>query len=154
MNRHRAILALPILLLACDDPTGVYDEPPDLSGLYRLVSWTSADWTDGVEATPPRVEGVLGITQHRATDRFATGEWRIGLRVNRPNGYSSGGLDGTYVNDSFGGMAAENMVSGKYTFEDGVLITKLSSPLANRDPPPLWPMGEAVWEPCPTCSAR
>lgn len=143
-----------LLLLAGCGPAELYDELPDLSGRYRLVSWKSFEWTEGRTSSPPDVTGVLGLVQHRVLEGQAVGNITFELRINRPDGT---GLTGRrygyiYVQDISGGFDAKPptggfLLSGSYVFEDGSLITTLRR-IPYQGPPPLLPNGTIRWEPC------
>ena len=143
-------ISLPALLFlaACSDP--LYEEAPDLTGVYQMASWTSVDWTDSVTATPPSVEGMMEILQLEATGPEATGEVSGTLRINREDGFRLGEFDGSYVIDSEGNMRLYRL-TGRFTFEDGILTTNLQS---DASTPYVEPRGRIVWEPCPACVMR
>ena len=143
-----------LLLAAGCGPVELYDEAPDLSGRYRLVTWVSSEWTEGRTASPPDVKGRLVLLQHRVLDDYAMGNISIVLELNRPDGtsLSSWTRDDVYTNDTGGRFVTRSphseapLLSGSYVFEDGVLTTTLL-----RAPywyPPLRANGTIRWEPC------
>ena len=157
MSRTRASLfALPamLLLLAGCDPTELYDEAPDLTGRYRLVSWKSLEWTEGRTSSPPDVKGVMGLTQHRVVGEQAVGVVTVYLQVQGTDGDSlSSWIRGDiYTNDTRGRFATRpaqaqaDHLKGDYVFDNGILTTTLVR-IPSREPP-LWPVGTIRWEPC------
>jgi len=151
----RFVRSAVLLLLAGCGPLEPYDEAPDLSGRYRLVTWESLEWTEGRTASPPDVKGLLGLVQHRVEEDHALGVVSIELELNRPDGttLSSRFRDDLYTNDTGGRFVTRSvrspapMLSGSYVFEDGVLVTTLVRRAPFRDPP-LMANGTIRWEPC------
>ena len=156
--RRISVLARPamLLLLAGCGPAGLYDEAPDLSGRYRLVSWKSLDVTEGRTASPPEVTGILGLVQHRVVEDNTVGTIVVSLNVIRPDGTGLSGriADDIYSNDIYGGFLVRSdysqipIVSGSYLLEDGVLVTTLTRGLAGLQHTQLLPSGTIRWEPC------
>lgn len=148
-----ALIALPAMLLplaGCE----VYDEAPDLTGHYRLVSWKSLEWTDGRTSSPPDVKGVMGLIQHRADGEQAVGTITVYLQVQGADGDSlfnwiRGDI---YTNDTRGRFASKptqaqaDHLKGEYEFDDGILTTTLVRIPVSAFP--LWPVGTIRWEPC------
>ena len=147
-----------ITLLAGCGPAALYDEAPDLTGRYRLASWKSLEWTEGRVLSPPDVNGVMGMVQHRVDGEEAVGTVTIHLQVQGAGGGSVWIRDDIYRNDSRGQFASRpayagvDYLRGQYTFEDGILTTNLLG-VPSREPQ-LMPVGLIRWEPCgPTWEA-
>lgn len=152
-----ALCAMTPLLAGCG-PAELFDEVPDLTGRYRLVSWKSLEWTEGQILSPPDVNGVMGIIQHRVDGEEAVGTLTFHLQIQGAGGRSVWIRDDIYRNDSRGQFASRpayagvDYLKGQYTFAGGILTTILLG--APSREPRLMPVGTIRWEPCgPTWEA-
>ena len=134
---RKLTVALLAFALACDSGE---PEPPDLTGLYRLVSLT----IDGLTETPPRVSAILGLSGHAVdAEGWASGAARLSIRRESPGGHSTAGGGGVYAHNARGQMvlSMRGGHQGQYTLKGDTLITSLVSGSDDRNPP----RGEIVW---------
>lgn len=120
-RRHTVACAfLAVLSSGCggdDGPADVPDPPPDLTGTYDLVSFSSAV-TGGATLTPPAVSGTATLQQSPANGSEASGS--IGYEMQVPDG--EGGVQtiadqGTYTVRTDGSWEQEGrLVQGIGTF--------------------------------------
>ena len=129
-----SLLAGVLLVAGCggDDPMEPEAAPPDLSGSYTLVSFSSAFLTGGVAVTPPTVTGSFTLEQTSVVEDEATGTMDLALSV--PDG--EGGTTtieetGIYKNrmDGQWEQAGElQQARGTYELGDNTLTVDVTEP--------------------------
>lgn len=121
-----------VLLIGCDDPVEPGETPPDLTGSYTLVSFTST-FTAGDTLTPPAADGSFSLVQTDVEGQEASGT--LDLFIEFPSetgpgttlefeGVYRNRFDGTWEQESEDGLQA----SGNYTLEGDILSVTVTEP--------------------------
>lgn len=128
-----AAFAAVVPVAACDDePVEPDDTPPDLTGSYTLVSFTST-FTGGDTITPPAAEGAFTLVQTEVVGREASGT--LDLRITFPDESGPGTtleMVGIYRNRFDGSWEQESseafQATGTYTLEGNILSVEVTEP--------------------------
>jgi len=122
-----------LLAVACyDEPVEPDETPPDLSGSYTLVSFTST-FTAGDTITPPAAEGSFTLVQTAVVGQEASGTLDLmstfpdesgpGTTLEMVGGYRNR-FDGTGEQESTEGFQA----TGTYTLVGNTLSVEVTEP--------------------------
>lgn len=114
-----------------DGPADVADPPPDLSGTYDLVSFSSVV-TGGATLTPPAVSGTATLQQSPATGSEAAGTITFEVRVPNPDGDVQTIADqGTYTVRADGSWEQQGTLVqgiGTFTLSGSTLTIRVTEP--------------------------
>ena len=122
-----------LLVAACEDePVEPDDTPPDLTGSYTLVSFTST-FTAGDTITPPAAEGSFSLAQTAVVGQEASGTLDLMIRFPDESGPGTtlemvgvyrNRFDGTWEQESTEGFQA----TGTYTLVGNTLSVEVTEP--------------------------
>ncbi len=128
-----AAFAAVLLAAGCgEDPIEPDDTPPDLSGSYTLVSFTST-FTAGDTLSPPEASGSFSLVQTQVVGQEASGT--LDLRIVFPDetgpgttlemvGVYRNRFDGTWEQESSEGFQA----TGTYSLTGNTLSVEVTEP--------------------------
>jgi len=129
-----AAIAACAILVGCggEDPVEPPAGPPDLTGTYSLLSFSSALLTAGEVWIPPAVSGTFVLQQQTSDDLAATGTLRMNIMV--PDGLGGNTeindegvyevrTDGTWEQSGSLGQAR-----GTYTLSGSTLTVEVAEP--------------------------
>lgn len=135
MDLRLAATVFTAILLAAgcgEEPIEPDDTPPDLSGSYTLVSFTST-FTAGDTLTPPAAEGSFTLEQTSVVGQEATGT--LDLEIMFPSETGPGTTlenEGVYTNRFDGTWEQEFttgfQVLGTYTLQNDILTVVVTEP--------------------------
>ena len=128
-SRIVSIFAAVLFVAGCEEEPVVPDDtPPDLSGSYTIVSFTSG-FAPGDTLTPPAVSGSFTLEQTSVTGQEATGT--LDLMVTIPDeatieneGVYRNRFDGTWEQEFSTGFQA----LGTYTLQGNILTVLVTEP--------------------------